>query len=526
MFAWMIYVMAVTVFLSAAALAAERRARLRHLPSRWLWGLAIIASLLLPTIISSVSIQLPTLAASAVPQKIIALREVTSASLSPQSWMTAGAVKAATSRSMDALLQRSWLTVSAIMLVVLLANGAHLFWRKRRWAQGTVGGTSVYLAPDVGPAVVGLLRPRIVLPDWLRQSPSDVQAAVIAHEQSHLEARDPQLLTIALFLLVLMPWNLPLWWQLRRLRYAIEIDCDARVLAAGHDANQYGKTLIAVGERQSAFIGAVAAMSESKSFLEQRIKIMVQKPSKGWRVTAAALGALSLVLVAVAAEVGPPNATASSDAVQSDHVAINVDAAVLDRYTGDYQLAPSVVMDVTRNGNRLFAQLTGQPKAEIFARSETEFFYKIVKAQITFESDAQGVTTGLVLHQHGADMPAPRIDSAAAQEIKTTLAAKVQSQTATPGSEAALRHMIDGIAAGKPDYDEMSPALANAARQQFPQMSASLAQLGPVQAIEFRGVGNQGWDIYEVRHEHGTSQWRIAIDAHGIILGALFSPGP
>jgi hypothetical protein len=57
-------------------------------------------------------------------------------------------------------------------------------------------------------------------------------------------------------------------------------------------------------------------------------------------------------------------------------------------------------------------------------------------------------------------------------------------------------------------------------------MSASLAQLGPVQAIEFRGVGNQGWDIYEVRHEHGTSQWRIAIDAHGIILGALFSPGP
>ena len=61
------------------------------------------------------------------------------------------------------------------------------------------------------------------------------QAAVIAHEQSHLEARDPQLFTLALALLVFMPWNLPLWWQLRRLRYAIEIDCDARVLKGGVD---------------------------------------------------------------------------------------------------------------------------------------------------------------------------------------------------------------------------------------------------------------------------------------------------
>jgi hypothetical protein len=526
MFAWIIYVIAVTVFLSGAALAAERRARLRRLPSRWLWGIAIIASLVLPTIISSVSIQLPSLAASAVPQKMIALREVTSMSLSPQTWMTGHAVKAATSRSMDVLLQRSWLTASAIMLIVLLANGAHLFWRKRQWAQGTVGGTSVYLAPDVGPAVVGLLRPRIVLPTWLEQSSSAVQSAVIAHEQSHLEARDPQLLTVALFLLVLMPWNLPLWWQLRRLRYAIEVDCDARVLEEGLDATHYGKTLIAVGERQSAFIGAVAAMSESKSFLEERIKIMVQKPNKGWRVAAAALGVLSLVLVAVAAEVGPPNATASSDPAQPNNVAITVDAAVLDRYTGDYQLAPSVVIDVTRDGTRLFAQLTGQPKAEIFARSESEFFYKIVKAQISFETDAQGRTTGLVLHQHGADMPAPRIDTAAAEEIKTTLAAKVQSQTATPGSEAAVRHLIEGIASGKPNYAEMSPALANAAREQFPQMAAILAQLGAVQSIEFRGVGNQGWDVYEVRHEHGTSQWRIALDDHGIITGALFSQAP
>ena len=116
--------------------------------------------------------------------------------------------------------------------------------------------------------------------------------------------------------------------------------------------------------------------------IRDRIKIMVRKPGSSWRVATAALGCLSLGLLAVAAEVGPPNATTSSEAP----VAIVLDSAVLDRYSGDYQLAPSAVLTVTREGNQLFAQLTGQPKAEIFAQSESEFFYKIVKAQISFES--------------------------------------------------------------------------------------------------------------------------------------------
>jgi hypothetical protein len=369
--------------------------------------------------------------------------------------------------------------------------------------------------------VVGLIRPRIVVPAWLTQSSAREQAAVIAHEQSHLDAHDPALLTVALCLLVFMPWNLPLWWQLRRLRYAIEVDCDARVLQGGHDATQYGETLIAIGQRQSAFIGAVAAMSESKSFLEERIKIMMRRPCKGWRVVAA-LGCLSLALVVVAAEVGPPNATTPSET----SVSITLDSAVLDRYTGDYQLAPSAVLAVTREGNQLFAQLTGQPKAEIFAQSESEFFYKIVKAQISFERDAQGRTTGLVLHQNGANMAAPRIDAASAQKISATTAAKIQSQTATPGSEAALRRLIEGISTGKPNFAEMSPALADATRQQLPQLAAAMAHLGTVQSVEFRGVGNQGWDIYDVRQEHGSSQWRIALGADGIITGALVTAGP
>ena len=130
------------------------------------------------------------------------------------------------------------------MLLALIAGGfVHLALRKRRWQPAVVAGAPVLVTDDVGPAVVGLLRPRIVVPRWVTHAPRTQQSAVLAHEQSHLEARDPQLFTLALALLVFMPWNLPLWWQLRRLRRAIEIDCDARVLEGGIDAASYGETL-------------------------------------------------------------------------------------------------------------------------------------------------------------------------------------------------------------------------------------------------------------------------------------------
>ena len=50
--------------------------------------------------------------------------------------------------------------------------------------------------------------------------------------------------------------------------------------------------------------------------------------------------------------------------------------------------------------------------------------------------------------------------------------------------------------------------------------------LGPVQSVEFRGVGNRGWDMYDVRQENGSSQWRIALGADGIITGALVTAAP
>jgi bla regulator protein blaR1 len=103
-----------------------------------------------------------------------------------------------------------WIITSSTLLLILAVIALQLYRRRRLWTQASMLGTAVHIAPDLGPAVVGFLAPRIVMPLWLTRSPHSEQAAVIAHEKCHIRAGDPQLFTVALCLLVFMPWNLPL----------------------------------------------------------------------------------------------------------------------------------------------------------------------------------------------------------------------------------------------------------------------------------------------------------------------------
>ncbi len=85
-----------------------------------------------------------------------------------------------------------------------------------------------------------------------------------------------------------------------------------------------------------------------------------------------------------------------------------VPEAVLERYVGRYEVQPGFFITVTRDGGQLSAQLTGQPAVPIYASSPTEFFYRVVDAQITFRVEGDSVA-GLTLHQGGRDLPARRL---------------------------------------------------------------------------------------------------------------------
>jgi bla regulator protein BlaR1 len=404
-----------------------------------------------------------------------------------------------------------WLAASLLVLAALVLSGGLLYWRKRHWVQGTLCGTSVLIAPDVGPAVVGLLRPCMVVPTWLLQESAARQQFVMAHEQSHLDARDPQMLTIALCLLVVMPWNLPLWWQFHRLRRAIEVDCDARVLRGGRDVGEYCETLIQVGQNQSSYIGAVAAMSESGSFLEQRIKIMLLKPGKWARLSALAMIGVSVGMAAFAAQVTPPD---SADAPAEHEV--NVSPAVLATYAGLYKFAPYSVMTVKLDGSQLSGQLTGQQFVPYYPSSNASFFAKQVKVHLNFVMNAQGQTTAMEFYQNGRRHMAPRIDAATAQGIQNALDTRVSAQQPYPDSEQVLQITL----AENPDAPRLNPELAKLMREQKALAETILGKLGPVTSHEFIGVTPQGWDKYLVRHENGTEVVGFVLDTDGTIYGS------
>ena len=83
--------------------------------------------------------------------------------------------------------------------------------------------------------------------------------------------------------------------------------------------------------------------------------------------------------------------------------------AALERYVGDFALAPTFHLVITRDGATLWLQATGQGKFQLFAEKENEFFLKVVDAQVSFTADSGGSVTGLVLHQNGANTPGRKI---------------------------------------------------------------------------------------------------------------------
>ncbi|WP_239491503.1 serine hydrolase [Luteitalea sp. TBR-22] len=108
----------------------------------------------------------------------------------------------------------------------------------------------------------------------------------------------------------------------------------------------------------------------------------------------------------------PERAERTADAPSAPPAAaggnVRVDPAIYDTYVGDYELAPNFILTVSRSGDRLMTQATGQQQIEIFPLSETEFAPKVVEARITFVKGPDGKVTQLVLKQNGRDMVARR----------------------------------------------------------------------------------------------------------------------
>jgi beta-lactamase regulating signal transducer with metallopeptidase domain len=304
--AWMIYTVATTLLLYAAARSAEYIARALGAPTRFVWAIGMIAALCLSgrAFVNGRSVRndsvapVYTGAAPSFRTMIViggnrggggTLHESASHSLLQSLLNAAGAashtlrgvsgrIDVAALERWNATLVALWLAASLVAAVYLLTSLVGLRRLERRFQPASVDQQSVLVSSDVGPALLGVLRSRIVLPAWVLALPRYEREIILAHEREHASAFDPALLHAAALAIVLQPWNIGLWAIFARLRLAIEADCDRRVLGVVGDARTYGQLLVTVYQRSIPARVPYVAFVRRPSNLEQRILRMTQAP--------------------------------------------------------------------------------------------------------------------------------------------------------------------------------------------------------------------------------------------------------
>lgn len=196
----------------------------------------------------------------------------------------------------DALLLAAWAFASLWMLARLALAVRALARVERAATADVIAGVPVLVTPALGPAVLGARRPRLLVPRWLLELDAPLRALVLRHEQEHCRVRDPQLTLAAAVAVALVPWNASVWWIARRLRLAMELDCDARVLRGSEDHERYGKLLLVIAQRQSQ-VRLAPMLAESNSHLSRRITAMNASRPANPRVRVALLAVVALAAV-------------------------------------------------------------------------------------------------------------------------------------------------------------------------------------------------------------------------------------
>ena len=304
--AWIGYCLLVSALLGLAALASERALGHFRKPVRWAWFAAIVGSLAAPIVAFLFPGLFPGNAAAPTrpPVELAALADPASTALVLNPLQGQESAAGLGLAAIGTVLGWVWILLVAAMLAHLARVYRRLRLEMRAWTSGQVLGEPVMIARDRGPAVVGIGRSVVVMPQWISALEERLLRLVFLHEREHQRAGDHRLFTVGIAALVLMPWNPLLWWQVSRLRLAIEFDCDRRVLARGESPQDYADALIAVGSRVSAPLLTAAAFAERKPAVERRLRRMTEPLAR--RRVLRSLGASGVAMLAIVFLLGCP----------------------------------------------------------------------------------------------------------------------------------------------------------------------------------------------------------------------------
>ncbi|MGZ3196494.1 MAG: serine hydrolase [Croceibacterium sp.] len=133
-----------------------------------------------------------------------------------------------------------------------------------------------------------------------------------------------------------------------------------------------------------------------------------------------------------------------------------------------------------------------------------------------------GLRTAVISNSEG--LPSEAVEKMLVAALTSDKPLPPARTTAQPGSEAALRAQVQGMAAGTPDYTAMTPQMAEVVRGQLPALRPVFDKLGPLQSLTFKGVDLNGVDQYLAQFANGALLFSIALDPQGKIGGSWFVP--
>lgn len=303
---WMVYAAAVAALLAGGGFALERICEARGWPLRFVWLAALTLAVVLPMNADPPEPvrDSPTHAADMAQTAPLAGNEAELPPAAPADDRRgeSGALASFASRAPLIGWGLASLVALAMLATVLLASAS----AQRRWERRRIGSEDVYVSHRFGPALVGIARPAVVIPRWVLRLGRAVGDRVVAHEREHARAGDHLVLLYAGLILVAFPWNPAIWWMCRRLRAAVEIDCDRRVIASGIPASEYGSLLLGIGTgRRGGWLFALR-MADSGSLLERRLRTMSGSRRRMGAPTATLLAVLTIGSITLACDIPAP----------------------------------------------------------------------------------------------------------------------------------------------------------------------------------------------------------------------------
>ena len=295
MIMWMAYAAMVGGLLAVGGWVCERLCEAMGWPRRFPWLVALTLAVVIP-LSARPPAPMPEVPANASPvvgQVVVAAQDPVASIPGPM---------------LDRVAAIAWVAASLATLLVFGAILGLMNRSRRRWPRRSVDGEDVYISEGFGPALIGVTRPFVVIPDWLLCAGDRAGRVAILHEREHARARDHLTLLYGAIIAALLPWSPAVWWMVRNLRGAVEIDCDRRVIASGIPADDYGKLLLAIGVGRHRRWALTPALIESRHSLERRLKIMATSKMKWSPLRAATLAGLTLAAVVIACDTNAPTA--------------------------------------------------------------------------------------------------------------------------------------------------------------------------------------------------------------------------